>query len=653
MAKQNQTLWQGLQTALGFRLDKYDPVKLSIGSDDLSKLSPEEFETKRLEAQQTLYIQSQWKKIDNELYQKAVFYEPTRLASYYDYESMEFTPEISATLDIYMEEATTSNEETGQILNIYSESDSIREELEDLFYNKLSINTNLAPWIRNTVKYGDNFIYLMIMPKKGIIGVKQLPNIEITRTEPTFSKVASLADFGSEDGVKFFWKNKDLEFNSFEVAHFRLLGDDRKLPYGTSILEKARRIWKQLLMAEDAMLVYRISRAPERRVYKVFVGNMDDEDVDAYVDRVANEFKRTNMVQQENGNVDLRYNQMAVDQDFFIPIRDVNQSMPIETLPGAQNLAEIADIEYIQQKLFAALRIPKAFLGFEEAQGDGKSLAMLDIRFARAVHRVQQSIIQELNKIAILHLHAKGYEEDLNNFTLELNSPSTQSDLLKVERWREKISLYRDAVSDAGNGFSAMSMTKAKQDILGMSESEVVLDVQRQAIERSASEEIKILSEVIGQSGIFSDIYNIYNINPDTLEGADTSEERDGDVDAGGFSGGGGDDFADLGDDDFGGDEGGDDFSDADLNEKKRIMKNKSKKILKELVEGKNREINLNDVELFSLKRKKYASTNKSRLIENKKTNKKNITKDISFLNKNKFDEMIEQLSGLDDNHEN
>ena len=211
-----------------------------------------------------------------------------------------------------------------------------------------------------------------------------------------------------EREVKFMWKPKDMEFNTWECAHFRLLSDDRRLPYGTSMLEKCRRIWKQLLLAEDAMLIYRTSRAPERRVFKVYVGNMDDKDVEPYVQRIANKFKRDPIVDSDTGNVDLRYNQMAVDQDYFIPVRDPNSPNPIDTLPGAQNLSEIADIEYIQKKLLAALRVPKAFLGFEDVVGEGKNLAIQDIRFARSINRIQKSMVQELNKIAIIHLYMLG-----------------------------------------------------------------------------------------------------------------------------------------------------------------------------------------------------------------------------------------------------
>ncbi len=529
------TIYQRLNKTLG---NEVDGPKYVIDPSSFDGLSGAELDQKKLEAQQTLYLQNQWKKIDNELYQKAVYYEPTRIASYYDYEAMEYTPEISVALDIFAEEATTANE-NGKVLTIYSDSNRIKKELTHLFENVLDINANLTSWARNVCKYGDNFIYNKVVPGQGIVGVTQLPNIEMTRSEPGFSKVTSLDDQQKEQNIKFFWKDKNVEFNSFEISHFRLLGDDRRLPYGTSMLEKVRRIWKQLLLSEDAMLVYRVTRAPERRVYKVFVGNMDDKDVDAYVDKIANNFKRVNMVDKNNGNQDTRYNALAVDQDYFIPVRDPSLAMPIETLPGAQNLSEIADIEYIQKKMLAALRVPKAFIGFEEATGDGKNLAILDVRFARAVHRVQKALIQELNKMAIIHLYTKGFEDDLENFTITLTSPSTQAEMLKVQNWKEKIQLYRDAVSDAGNGFGAVSMTYAKKEILNMSDDEIKLDIQRQAVEKAGGEELKSLGETIKQTGIFRDIYKLYKIDPNNMTlGADGSAPA-ADMSSGG--GGGGD----------------------------------------------------------------------------------------------------------------
>ena len=541
----NLTIFQKLNKVLGQEASSPTYV---IDPKSFENLSDKERDLKKLEAQQTLYLQNQWKKIDNELYQKAVYYEPTRIAAYYDYEAMEYTPEIAVSLDIFSDEATTANE-SGKILTIFSESDRIKEELTDLFENVLDINTNLNSWARNLCKYGDNFVYCKIVPKQGVVGCTQLPNVEVTRSDPGFNFVTTHDNYQKERGTKFFWKDKNIEFNSFEVAHFRLMGDDRKLPYGTSLLEKVRRIWKQLLLSEDAMLVYRVTRAPERRVYKIFVGNMDDKDVDAYVDKIANNFKRVNMVDSNNGQQDTRYNSLAVDQDYFIPVRDPGLAMPIETLPGAQNLAEIADIEYIQKKMLAALRVPKAFIGFDEATGEGKNLAILDIRFARAVHRVQKALIQELNKIAIIHLYTKGYEEDLNNFTLQLTSPSTQADMLKVENWKEKFQLFRDAVEDLGQGFGAVSMTWAKKEILGMSDDDIRVDIQRQAVERAAGEELKMIGETIKQTGMFREIYKAYKINPDNMaagNNAPNNEPPGGGGGGGGSFGGGSDVGADF-----------------------------------------------------------------------------------------------------------
>jgi hypothetical protein len=543
----NMTVWQRLSQTFGpnsllnqdYPTFKFDKKEL------LRTKSKEEYEKEKLQAQQTYYLTNQWAKVENNLYSQAIYYEPSRLSAQYDYESMEYTPEISAALDIYAEESTTTNED-GFILQIYSESKRIKGVLADLFNNSLDINTNLPMWTRNTCKYGDNFIYLKLDPEKGIVGVQQLPTIEIERHEVGVSAKIS-TDITHEidkdkKSLHFTWKNKNMEFQSWEIGHFRLLGDDRKLPYGTSMLEKARRIWKQLLLSEDAMLIYRTSRAPERRMFKVFVGNMNDDDVEAYVQRVANKFKREQVVDNKTGNVDMRFNQMAVDQDYFIPVRDPSAPDPITTLPGATNLSEIADIEYIQKKLLTALRVPKAFLGFEEVVGDGKNLSLQDIRFARTINRIQKSMIAELNKIAIVHLFLLGFEDELDNFTLGLSNPSTQADLLKIDVWKEKVLLYKDLVADPGNGIQATSSTWAKKHIFGWSDEEVRLDLQQQRIERAVGEELKATATVITKTGLFDNIDKLYGntSGSTTAVSSETSEPTPS-------FGGGGFETADLG----------------------------------------------------------------------------------------------------------
>jgi hypothetical protein len=335
----------------------------------------------------------------------------------------------------------------------------------------------------------------------------------------------------NQKSLSFTWKEKNVEFKTWEIAHFRLLGDDRKLPYGTSMLEKARRIWKQLVLSEDAMLIYRTSRAPERRVFKVFVGNMNDNDVEAYVQRVANKFKREQIVDKNSGNVDLRFNQMAVDQDYFIPVRDAAQASPIETLAGAQNLSEIADIEYIQKKLVTALRIPKAYLGFEEPVGDGKNLSLLDIRFARTINRIQKSAIAEMNKIAIIHLFLLGFEDELQNFTLGLTNPSKQADLLMIDIWKEKVLLYKDMVSEIPKSIQPTSATWAKKHIFGFSDEEIKTELQQIRMERAVSAELDNTATIITSTGIFNTVDKLYK----PVSGSTAAAPAAGGADAGGL----------------------------------------------------------------------------------------------------------------------
>lgn len=540
--------------------------KYSLDNKDLivSK-SREDFEKEKLQLQQQRYLESQWTKVDSELYQKAVFYETSRVASYMDYEAMEFTPEIAVALDIMSEESCTLSEQ-GKILSIYSDSSRIKKVLEDLFFNVIDIHSNLPMWTRNTCKYGDNFVYLKIDYKDGVIGATQLTNLDIERKELTDLEQKNNTEdsIGSKKNVKFIWRDKALEFNAWEVAHFRLLGDDRKLPYGTSVLEKVRRIWKQLLLAEDAMLVYRVTRAPERRVFKVYVGNIDDSDVESYVQKVANKFKRTQTADNQTGQTDVRYNTLAVDQDYFVPVRDPNASMPIETLPGASNLDQIADIQFIQRKLVTALRVPKTFLGFEEPTGEGKNLALMDVRFARTINRIQQAMIQELNKIAIIHLYILGFHDELNNFKLTLNNPSTQGEMLKVEQWKEKVLLYKDLTA-SDSGIAATSHTWAKKNIFNWSNDEILEDLEQQRLERAVASELEKTSEIIQNTGFFKKVDKLYGEIQSTSTGdAGEEEETGGDEggfggDTGGFGGGGfGGDTGGFGDEgDAGGDEGG------------------------------------------------------------------------------------------------
>mgnify|MGYP003652181320 CR=1 FL=1 len=547
-----KTIFQQLNDLFGPEVKRpQNKSRYSLGDKELLKTkSKEEYDFEKLKQQQDKYLSGMWQKVDNEIYQHSIYYETTRLASYADFEGMEFFPEIAAALDIMMEESTTLNPDN-KVINIFSESKRVRRILEDLFFNRLDIHTTLPMWTRNTCKYGDNFLFLNIDSEEGITGVKQLPNIEISRKDNEgFGENASNYEEDKFNPVKFVWGQRDIEFNAWQIAHFRLLGDDRRLPYGTSMLEKARRIWKQLLLSEDAMLIYRVTRAPERRIFKIFVGNIDEADVPSYVQKIANNFKKSPVIDENTGQIDTRYNQMAQDQDYFIPVRDPNAPSPIDTLPGATNLSEIADIQYLQKKLFTALRVPKPFLGFEEANGEGKNLALQDIRFARTINRIQQSMLQELNKVAIIHLYILGLEDELENFTLSLNNPSTQAEMLKIEQTQLKVTLYKDAVADAGNGFGAMSMTRGKKEILGMSDEDIRNDLEQQRLEKAASAEMEQTANIIKKTGLFDRVDKLYGDFDTLVDGGETTSED-------GTEEGGGDEFGGDTGGGFGGDTGG------------------------------------------------------------------------------------------------
>jgi len=573
----NLTIFQRLGQILGpdsakLKQSQPQPQRYNMGNDVLLKTdSRADFERAKLQAQQNKYLAQMWKKVESGLFQQSINYETTRIGSYSDFEAMEFYPIIAAALDIMAEESTTLSDK-GKVLNVYSDSSRVKGILEDLFFNRLDIHTSLPMWTRNTCKYGDNFVFLNIDDVHGVTGAKQMPNYEMERRESgLFDMITGRetpnANVPVADKVKFYWRGRDVEFNSWQIAHFRLTGDDRRLPYGTSILEKARRIWKQLILSEDSMLVYRVTRAPERRVYKIYVGNIDDADVPAYVNEIADRFKRIPITDPQTGQMDLRYNQLSNDQDFFIPVRSEDAPNPIDTLPGASNLDQIADIEYLRNNLFTALRVPKPFLGFDETAGEGKNLALQDIRFSRTINRIQQSMLQELNKIAIIHLYLLGFDEDFDNFTLTLNNPSTQAEMLKIEHTQSKVTLYKDAVSDAGNGFAAMSMTRAKRDILGMSDDEIKKDLLEQRLEKAAAAELANSANVIKHTGMFDIVDRVYGDIKSALKGggeggeAAGGEGEEGATTTGGGGGGLGGSFGGGGvggeDLDFGGGEEG------------------------------------------------------------------------------------------------
>jgi hypothetical protein len=292
-----------------------------------------------------------------------------------------------------------------------------------------------------------------------------------------------------------------------------------------------------LSLMEDMMLIYRLERSIERRVYKIFVGAIDDADVQAYVERIANEFKRTPIVDPMTGQIDLRKNILSVDQDIFIPVRDENAPTPIDTLSAAQNMTALDDIKFVQNKVLTALRIPKSFLNFEETAGDGKNLALMDIRFTRTVNRIQQAFLMELTKVASIHLFLLGFNDELNNFTLSMNNPSTQAEGLEIENMQKKIDAVRDAVSDPGNGLPVMSQTRALKQIMKWSEKEIKENLEEIRLEKGIAAELEKTTQIIKKTGIFDTVDRIYG--EPGAEYMDDQQGQGGMGNNGGMGGGG------------------------------------------------------------------------------------------------------------------
>ncbi len=392
-----------------------------------------------------------------------------RMARYADFSEMEYTPEIASALDIYSHEIA-SQDDKGRVLHIMSDNGKIQSLLEELFYDTLNIDFNITSWARNMCKYGDFFLFNDVSPDYGVVNAFPIPVNEIEREE----------GFDPDDplAVRFRWVtqgNQPLE--NWQISHFRLLGNDAFLPYGSSVLEAARRIWRQLILIEDAMLVYRVVRSPERRVFYIDVGNVAPEDISAYMEQAKAALRTNQVLDRTTGRVDLRYNPLSVDEDYFLPVRGAESGTKIDTLAGGTNVTAIEDVEYIQKKLFAALKIPRAYLGYDEMLSSKATLAQEDIRFSRTINSIQRVMISELNKLSIIHLFSNGYDgDDLLNFDIQLSNPSTIAQ-------QQKLELYRTKFEIAGQAPEGMlSRDYIRRNILGLTKKEIgSLETEKEA----------------------------------------------------------------------------------------------------------------------------------------------------------------------------
>jgi hypothetical protein len=384
-------------------------------------------------------------------YNPTMNYQTLRIQLYTDYEAMDTESIIASALDIVADEATLKNE-TGEIIQIRSSDENIQRILYNLFYDILNIEFNLWVWIRNMCKYGDFYLHLDIAEKFGVYNVSPLSVYDMVREEGTDPENPNYVCFKIDPmviaagGINSRINDREgkIKFENYEVAHFRLLADANYLPYGRSYIEPARKTYKQYILMKDAMLLHRITRAPEKRVFYVDIGNMPPNEVDGYMERLKQKMQKTPYIDKNTGEYNLKYNMMNVMEDFYIPQRGANSNTKIDTIKGLEYNA-IEDVAFLRDEMLAALKVPKAFFGFEKDLTGKATLAAEDIRFARTVERIQRIVLSELYKIALVHLYVQGYDgESLGNFELSLTTPSIIYDQEKIAIWKEKVALAKD-----------------------------------------------------------------------------------------------------------------------------------------------------------------------------------------------------------------
>ena len=407
---------------------------------------------------------------------------------YSDFDQMEYTPEIASAMDIYADEMTTYSS-LKPMMNIKCPNEEIKVILYNLYQNILNIEHNLFGWCRTMCKYGDFFLYLDLEQDEGVKAAIGLPPNEVERLEGE--------DDGNPNYVQFQWNSGGLTFENWQIAHFRILGNDKYAPYGTSILEPARRIWRQLTMLEDAVMAYRIVRSPERRVFYIDVGGIPPEDIEQHMQKIMTQMKRNQVIDPDTGRVDLRYNPMSVEEDYFIPVRG-GSSSKVESLPGGTYTGDIDDIKYLRDKLFSALKIPASYLSSMSEDGgeDKTTLAQKDIRFARTIQRLQRVIISELEKVGIIHLYTLGYRgDDLLSFKLMLNNPSRIAELQELEHWKAKF----DVASGATEGY--FSRRWISQNLFSMDDEEFLRNQREMFYDRKFEAMLEVEAEAVVQAG--------------------------------------------------------------------------------------------------------------------------------------------------------
>jgi len=374
----------------------------------------------------------------------------------------------------------TTKSEYGKVLTIKTDNEEINDSLENLFYDILNINFNLYSWVRLLAKYGDMFLKLDITEKIGIVNAQPLSAYAVNRIETNGSNEEVTFQYTPDNAnSKQITNNKDNILQNYEMIHMRLLADTNFLPFGKSILENGRKEWKKLILLEDAMLIQRIMRAPERRIFKIDVGNIPPNEVEPYMNQIIAKMKKTPFIDPKTGDYQLNFNLQNSLEDFFIPVRGGNSGTEIDTLSGME-WSGMDDIEYVMNNVLASLKIPRSFLTFEDQMNAKANLASEDVRFSRSVERIQRVVESELSKIAIIHLVTQGFDDvDLTEFELNLTISSKLAEEERIDNWSNKLSLATDFIDS-----KLVSRDWVYEHILNMTDLE------------SDEEEVKIIKDL-------------------------------------------------------------------------------------------------------------------------------------------------------------
>jgi len=433
--------------------------------------------------------------------------EMNRKKRYRDYEEMDEYPEIGSAFDIYADDCCQKGQK-GERWTIDADNSAAVEEVNRLFEH---IRMDKIIWdiARNTCKYGDCFTEMIVnvdKPKEGIKKLKVLNPNFIIRVEDEYGYLKKFlqevpdlnsvdtygAGYGPEKPVKY------IELDRHQIVHFRLhTSDPLFYPYGKSIAALCHRTFRNLKMMEDAMMIYRLSRAPERRIFYVDTGNLPTSKAEMFIERIKQKFKKEKFYQNNSSQVNARYNPMSMDEDFFVATRN-GKGTKIDTLPGAQNLGEIEDVRYYRDKLLAALKIPKDFIVEKDSSPERKAnLASLDVKFARTIQRIQIDVQTGLENIAKRHLQLRGYPASIiKKLRIFLPEPSDMSAKRKLDLDEQKT-----RVVQAVKGLDLIPDEQLYKEYFDYTEQEIEVIKSQMEEQREKAQEMEAKSASVAGGG--------------------------------------------------------------------------------------------------------------------------------------------------------